>query len=237
MKRNIVVERKKCQQRFQAAVGFDRKLSQGRTRVSELWDACGLAASEAIWHFTIVQTARAIDFVSIEEYLEGEEVSAIKHEYVGGVVYAMSGASDAHNTIALNIAAALKGKLRRGQCRVFMSDVKARLAEDEFYYPDVMVCCDPQDNHSHYKEHPKVVFEVLSESTERIDRGEKFQNYTRLESLQEYFLIAQDRMEVTAFRRSNGWKAEVLHGAGTELRVESIEFSMPLRDIYDGVSV
>lgn len=212
-------------------------LSKAEQRVLERWHACGLAAREVIWHFTIVQTARAIDFLSVEEYLEGEEISTVKHEYVGGVVYAMSGTSDAHNTIALNLASTLREKLRGGQCRVFISDVKARLAEDEFYYPDVMVCCDPRETHSHYKEHPKVVFEVLSDSTERIDRGEKFQNYTRLESLREYILVAQDRMEVTAFRRSNNWKAEVLHGAGTELHVESIEFSMPLGEIYDGVSV
>jgi Uma2 family endonuclease len=212
-------------------------LSKAEQIVSEGWHACGLAVREVIWHFTIVQTARAIDFLSVEEYLEGEEISTVKHEYVGGVVYAMSGASDAHNTIALNIAAALKGKLRGGQCRVFMSDVKARLADDEFYYPDVMVCCDPRDVDPRFKKYPKVIVEVLSESTERIDRGEKFLKYRQSESLEEYILVAQSHMEVLAHRRSNGWKAEVLRGPGAELRVKSIEFSMQLGDIYDGLSV
>ena len=95
---------------------------------------------------------------------------------------------------------------------MFASDVKARLLlsdKEIFYYPDVMVTCDPRDTNEFFKEFPKVIIEVLSDSTERIDRSEKFWNYTKIETLEEYILASQDKMEVTIFRRSQKWKSEV----------------------------
>jgi Uma2 family endonuclease len=177
-------------------------------------------------------------FLTVEEYLEGEQLSDVRHEYIGGVVYVMAGASDEHNGICLNFASALLAHLRGKSCRVFMADSKARLradADDIFYYPDLMVACDPRDTSRFFKQYPRVLVEVLSESTERIDRREKFLSYTQIETLEEYVLVAQDKMEITLFRRANQWQAGILNAATRVLSLASIDFSIPLQAIYEGV--
>jgi Uma2 family endonuclease len=117
--------------------------------------------------------------LSPDEYLQLEADSPIKHEYIDGEVYAMAGASDTHVTIALNLAALLRSHVRGSGCRVYIADMKARIeARDRFYYPDVMVTCDPRDQATAtYKRFPKLVVEVLSDSTEAFDRGDKFTDY------------------------------------------------------------
>jgi Uma2 family endonuclease len=112
-------------------------------------------------------------FISPEEYLEGETRSEIRHEYVDGEVYAMSGASEAHNIIALNIGSLLRNHLRGTPCRVFMSDMKVRiqsLRDERYYYPDLQVTCAPEDRDRYFKQWPKLVIEVLSPTTERNDQ-------------------------------------------------------------------
>lgn len=187
-----------------------------------------------------MQTALETTFLSVEEYLSGEQHSPVRHEYIAGAVYAMAGGSDAHNTIALNFVGYLHPHLRGGKCRMFASDVKARLLlsdKEIFYYPDVMVTCDPRDTNEFFKEFPKVIIEVLSDSTERIDRSEKFWNYTKIETLEEYILASQDKMEVTIFRRSQKWKSEVHRLPEQELGLASLDFKIKLQSIYDGVDV
>ena len=152
----------------------------------------------------------------------------------------MAGASEEHNVISLNLASALRAHLRGKPCRVFMADVKVRLQiahADIFYYPDVMVVCDPQDTERLFKRHPRVLVEVLSPETERTDRREKFLNYTQIASLEEYVLVAQDRREAIAFRRANQWQPEVLRQAHEGLRFASLEFALPLEAVYEGVSL
>src|SRR3954467_4072955 len=120
-----------------------------------------------------MQAALSNDLISVEDYLSGEAVSAVKHEYVGGGIYAMAGASVEHNQIAFNFASALRLHLTGKPCRTFISDVKLRLeikGEDIFYYPDVMVGCDKRDIERLYLRYPRILVEVSSESTERIDR-------------------------------------------------------------------
>jgi Uma2 family endonuclease len=176
--------------------------------------------------------------LTVEEYLAGEQRSEVRHEYLGGVVYAMAGASAEHNTISLNLAAALKGHLRGRPCHTFMADVKVRLTvanDDIFYYPDVMVACDPRDTDRFFKRFPKVLVEVLSDTTERTDRREKFLSYTQIETLEEYILVAQDRMEVTLYRRANQWRPERLTQTGQRLQLASLDFALPLDTIYEGV--
>ena len=176
--------------------------------------------------------------VSVEEYLAGEPRSEVRHEYIGGEVYAMAGASEEHNTISLNLASALRTHLRGKACRVFMVEMKVRLCvaqEDVFYYPDLMVTCDPRDTDRYAKRFPKVLIEVLSADTARTDRREKFFSYTGIETLEEYVLVAQDRQEVTVFRRSAQWAPEVLTPTGRPLELTSIEFSLALDAIYEGV--
>ena len=187
-----------------------------------------------------MEAAAKTGTVTVEEYLAGEPRSEVRHEYLGGEVYAMAGASEEHNTISLNLASALKAHLRGKACRVFMVDMKVRLfvaREDVFYYPDLMVTCDARDTDRYFKRHPKVLIEVLSADTARTDRREKFFSYTGIETLEEYVLVAQDRREVTVFRRSAQWAPEVLTQAGPPLELASLGFSLALEAVYEGVKV
>lgn len=187
-----------------------------------------------------MQAAQRAEFVTVEDYLAGEPHGEVRHEFLGGVVYAMAGASDEHIALSLNVAFALRSQLRGRPCRVLMTDAKVRLqlaGEDVFYYPDVMVACDPRDTDRYFKRYPKVLIEVLSETTEPIDRREKFLSYRQIETLEEYVLVAQDKMEVTLFRRANHWQPEVLRQPEQPLRLASLDFSLPLSAVYEGVKV
>ena len=176
--------------------------------------------------------------LSAEDYLAGERHSETRHEYLGGVVYAMAGASRGHNTISLNIASALRSHLRGKACQTFMADVKVRLeigGDDIFYYPDVMVTCDRRDTDRYFSRFPKVLIEVLSPETERTDRREKFLSYIQIETLEEYVLVAQDKMEVTVFRRANKWQPETSTKPDLHLKLASLDFEIPLSAVYEGV--
>ena len=126
-----------------------------------------------------------------EEYLKLENDSGTKHEYFAGKVFAMAGATDAHVTIALNTAIALRNHLRGSECRIYISDMKAKIEQkNRFFYPDVMVTCAQEDRQNQlYKEFPCLVIEVLLDSTEAFDRGDKFADYQALPSLKEYVLV------------------------------------------------
>ena len=130
------------------------------------------------------------NYITPDEYLEMEEKSDIKHEYMDGYVYAMAGANDPHVTIASNTFGIIRNHLRGSSCRVYISDMKARIDSlNRFYYPDVMVTCDPRDIQAqNQKRYPKLIIEVISKSTEAFDRGDKFADYQQLESLEEYRL-------------------------------------------------
>lgn len=187
-----------------------------------------------------MQAAKELERFSVEEYLVWESKNEIRHEYIGGMVYAMAGATEEHNLITGNIFAALHGHLRGKPCRLFSAEMKVRLEisnTDILYYPDLFVTCDSGDTHRFYKRSPKLVIEVLSESTERIDRQEKFTSYIQIPSLEEYVLVDQDRMEVTVFRRANNWQAELLTRADESLKLSSLDFTLPLSAIYEGVRV
>lgn len=172
--------------------------------------------------------------LTVEEYLEMERSSPIKHEYVAGNLRAMSGASDAHNIIALNIAAALRAHLRGTSCRAFMADVKARIeAADLFYYPDVMVSCEQAPNR-YYRKEPILIVEVLSDSTTRRDQGEKWRDYQILSSLKEYVLVSQDCMDVRVFRRneSGEWQ-QTIYTDGAMVPLRSVDLEIAIEQIYE----
>ncbi len=176
--------------------------------------------------------------LSIAEYIEGELRSDTRHEYLAGETYAMVGASDAHNIICLNLATALHAHLRGGSCRVFMADMKVRVRvgqDDYFYYPDLMVACRPEDNARYYREQPVLLVEVMSESTERIDRREKLFVYRDIPALEEYLLLAQDRVEATLHRRASDWGSRRL-AAGDELVLACLDFRIALTTLYEGVA-
>jgi Uma2 family endonuclease len=187
-----------------------------------------------------MEAAVKIGLLAAEEYLSGERNSEVRHEYIGGVAYAMAGASEEHNLISLNLATVLRAQVRTKSWRVFMVDMKVRLSvgrEDVFYYSDVVVACDGRDTDRYFKRYPTTLIEVLSEETERTDRREKFLSYTGIETLQEYLLVAQDRMEVTIFRRRKEWQPKVLTKKGQIIRLESIAGEIPLSAVYQGVKV
>jgi Uma2 family endonuclease len=179
-------------------------------------------------------------YITLEEYLAAEASSEIKHEYQDGYVYAMAGASDAHVTIAGNLFAIIRNHLRGGGCRVYMSDMRVNLAtRKSYYYPDVMVTCNPLDRElTHYKQHPCLIIEVLSTSTEAFDRGDKFTDYQQLESLQEYVLVSQTRQRVDYFQRSSQglWVLQSYY-LGDILQLTSINCSIPVVGIFEDVEL
>jgi len=180
-------------------------------------------------------------YISPQEYLEGEPLAEIKHEYIDGEVYAMAGASDAHVTVAGNAFASLKTHLRGSNCRTYISDMKVRIGEDNaFFYPDVMVCCEPSDleeEQNYLKKSPKLIIEVLSPSTESKDRGEKFILYRQLPSLEEYILIDPRKHYVEHYKRleNEQWILSSYDSKESELVFSSIDFKCSLVDLYEDV--
>jgi Uma2 family endonuclease len=139
------------------------------------------------------------------DYLKFEASAQLRHEYVAGEVYVMAGGSQRHNRITLNIAARLLASLEGKPCQVFMSDVKLHIAHDSaYYYPDVVVICGAHAalaGETQTVSDPVLVVEVLSPSTETIDRREKLAAYRRLPSLQEYLLVSQETQQVELYQR------------------------------------
>jgi Uma2 family endonuclease len=151
-----------------------------------------------------MQNLKKTPSLSEQEYLETEALAEFRHEYVAGQVYAMAGAGERHNLIALNLAVQMRVATRGGSCRVFINDMKLRVrARQIFYYPDVMLCCDPQDDHELYKEAPCLIAEVLSPSTETTDRREKLAVYQTIASVRYYLLIASNQARVEYYQRAD----------------------------------
>jgi Uma2 family endonuclease len=181
-----------------------------------------------------MSTLRKNVTISVEEYLEGEKWSDIRHEYVAGQPYAMVGVSEPHNLIVSNLLVALHQHLRGGPCRVFASELKVRVA-DNFYYPDLFVTCDPADDHLYFKIHPRLIIEVLSPSTEARHRLEKRVAYQSLESLEEYALVRQDKPEVQVNRRiAEGWDLES-YAADDRIEFRSVGLSLPIETVFENV--
>jgi|SRR5438105_3879270 len=184
--------------------------------------------------------AQSQQFISVEDYLEGERYSEIRHEFVGGHVYAMAGASDDHNRISGNIFSALHERLRGKRCEAFMVDMKLKIpGSQDFYYPDVLVACDPADNAKYFRERPVVVFEVLSPETERTDRREKWQAYALIPSLKVYVIVSQEKPELMVLRRGRPgpWVSELVSGRAGILKLPEINIKIPLDRIYERTAV
>lgn len=177
------------------------------------------------------------DGVTFEEFLEFESAGQVKHEFVDGRLFLMPGVTDRHNKIAGNIYVAARVALRDSRCDVYISDVLIRTPNNIGYYPDVFGTCDQDDSEPRVKRLPCFILEVLSSSTEAIDRGEKLLNYSRIPSLQTYVLLTQDEHRAEAFsRQSDGsWRYEVIESGGM-LKLPCINLEMPLEDVYAGVS-
>ena len=172
-----------------------------------------------------------------EEYLVLERKATLKSEYISGEILAMSGASNAHNLITLDIGTELNIQLRGRECLVYTNDMRVRTSPmGSYFYPDVVVVCgEPQfeDNVFDTLLNPILVIEVLSPSTEAYDKGEKFLQYQELTSLQEYILVSQDRVRIEQYRLLKAqWVQTELSALEDVLSLTSIGCELPLQDIY-----
>ncbi|MGN7611771.1 Uma2 family endonuclease [Magnetococcales bacterium HHB-1] len=144
-----------------------------------------------------------------EAYLESENISEVRHEYIDGYLYAMVGSSINHNRLSSTLVHQFGDHLKDKPCDLFQSTFKVKTSKRKFRYPDVIVRCDdPHDNHELYTEKPIIIVEVLSKSTRRSDKTKKMLEYINLPSLKEYVLIEQDIVDIEVLRRSNGWRSE-----------------------------
>jgi len=177
--------------------------------------------------------------MTVEEYLGRESQQEVRHEYVNGQVFAMTGGTIPHNDIALNLYTALRPHLKSRGCRINVSDVKVQVSPaSPYYYPDILVSCDSQDlNARRLIQYPKLVVEVLSPGTEAKDRGEKFTYYQTMPSLQEYVLIDSEKVAVECYRRGEGrmW-LYYPYTIGDVLCLKSVEFECAIALLYEGVS-
>ena len=177
-----------------------------------------------------------LNLVSVGDYLAGELVSPIKHEYLGGILHAMAGARNAHNVIAMNVLGSLFGRLRGRPCRPYNSDTKIRVQlprQTRFYYPDASIICQPNPLDDSFQDEPIAIFEVLSRSTRRIDTGEKLDAYQAIPSLRVYALVEQETAGVVIYRRTEqGFVREVYEGLDAVLSLPEIETELPLSEIY-----
>jgi Uma2 family endonuclease len=175
--------------------------------------------------------------VSVDEYLEGELISEVKHEYVGGRVHAMAGGTTRHSAVSTNVTTALGGALRGKPCRPFNSDLKVRIelpGQTRFYYPDAMVVCELRAETETWQDRPVVVVEVLSDSTRRVDLTEKREAYMAIPTLKVLIYVEPDLAHVTVHRRraSGGFLTEEYFGLEAVVPLPEIDIELPLGDVF-----
>jgi Uma2 family endonuclease len=175
---------------------------------------------------------KSSDHISEEDYLAGELASEIKHEYVGGQVYAMTGGTPNHVKISGNLHAQLWNFLRGKSCDVYQSDMKVKSSEEKYRYPDVLVTCSEIEGS--YTDSPVIIVEVLSSSTRRVDGTIKRLEYLNIPTLKEYLLIEQDFVDVEVCRKENGWKSDH-YFLGDEVHLASVGFTISVEEIYERV--
>ena len=174
---------------------------------------------------------------SPEEYLALERAAETKSEYVDGCIYAMTGASRAHNLIALNIGAELHRQLKGRPCEAYLADMRVKAATARSYrYPDIAVVCGQpafEDPRFDTLTNPTVLIEVLSPTTEASDRGRKFAEYRGIPSLREYLLVSQDQPRIERYaRQAEGWLLTVAEGLEAKVRLDAIDCALDLAEVY-----
>ena len=187
-----------------------------------------------------MSTVQKREPISVNEYLAGEEVSEIRHEYLEGYVYAMVGGTLNHSQIQMNIARFIENQLEETDCSVHGGHFKLRIETKtgtRFYYPDIHIVCDRIPGSQLFHNSPPVIFEVLSSSTRRADESEKKDHYLSIESLRAYVLVEQDFPQVTVYRRSeSGFDREVYDKLDEVISFEKPSFKLSLAEIYKKVS-
>lgn len=176
-----------------------------------------------------------------EEYLRFEESSLEKHEYYKGEIFAMAGASENHNIIFVNLLSKLSALLKGKPCRPFGSDFRVHIPENTLYtYPDISIICGKFPTPSGEPDkRPTAIIEILSESTNRYDRSEKFRLYRDIPTLKEYILVDSESIMIEAFRinEKGNWELEVYSSTQTILALPSLELSIPLFEIYEATGL
>ena len=186
-------------------------------------------------------SARPKPYISPQAYLAAERAGEIKHEYYDGQVYAMAGASERHNLIAMNIGASLHSQLRRRACTVYPSDLRGKVSPLGFYiYPDISVVCGAAQFEEARRDtllNPTVIVDVLSPSTEGYDRGRKFQFYRALPSLHEYMLVAQESLHIEHYTRQPGGRWVLVESDQFDalFQLATIDCTLTAADVYEKV--
>ena len=174
--------------------------------------------------------------ISAEDYLAGEETNPVRYEYVYGEIYAMAGASDNHNRIVVNLIASLSTHLRDSDCEPFAGDMKVRVSPHVYYYPDVLVSCEENPDSPYFRNEPILIVEVLSASTQEIDRREKLLFYQQMPSVQEYVVVEQQKMLVEIHRRQpeGRWITYYFSREDTDeiIEFQSVGLTTTLDEIY-----
>jgi Uma2 family endonuclease len=172
------------------------------------------------------------------EYLDWEEQQELRHEYLNGEVYAMTGGTVNHGRIAANLIAILIPHLRGGGCRVQTSDVKVQIAaSNDYIYPDVSVTCDERDKTAtKFIAHPCLIIEVLSPSTAAYDRRDKFNLYRRSDSLQDYVLVDTQKIEIDIYSKNDRGRWEILsYVAGDSIELTSINLTFSIEQVFENI--
>ena len=174
------------------------------------------------------------DHISEQDYLEGEKISAMKHEYIDGEVYAMAGASKNHQRLVTMLSRRFSEHFDNTPCEVFSSDLKVHI-DSKYFYPDVIVVCDKEDSDNpYYTQSPRMIVEVLSSSTRKHDRTFKRKAYQTIPSLEEYVLIEQDFVQIELYRKSESWIPS-FYFLGDDITFTSIDLTLPVAEIYQRV--
>ena len=172
--------------------------------------------------------------LNVKNYLSGELISEVKHEFIDGYLVAMAGASANHERLSGNLYRKFGNHLEDKPCEPFGSDMKVKVASN-FFYPDVMVDCNFDESEPYFTDSPIIIVEVLSQSTRKKDRTTKRFTYLNLLSLQEYVLIEQDFVDIEVMRRKDDWCSKH-YFLGDEVIFESIDLTLPIADIYHRVN-
>jgi Uma2 family endonuclease len=192
---------------------------------------------------TMLMERRATDYISVEEYFLLEEAAPEKHEYFSGNVTAMAGATEEHNSIVSNIIGEVRNKLKGKDCKIFPSDLRVTTpAGKSYFYPDASIVCGPTQKQAGVFDtllNPVVIFEVISEGTEKIDRGYKFFYYQQIPSLQEYVLVDSRTYFIEVIRRqADGlWQFDKYKKADGSFMLNAIDASLSFEEIYDQVQI
>ena len=172
----------------------------------------------------------ASTYISVLDYLDGEKISDVKHEYINGEVYAMAGASRSHNILTGNVWSAFMAHLDGTRCISFSSDMKVNI-DNQFFYPDVLVTCDDDLGDDYYTKAPIILVEVLSKSTRKMDKSFKLAAYKTIPSLLEYVFIEQEFAEIEICRRYSHWSS-THYFLGDDVHFESIDLTLSVEAIY-----